>query len=151
MTREDIIAEARSWVGTPWRHSQMTKGAGADCLGFLAGIAYALDYADARRAVRDPKFRAYGRMPDEAMLDEACESYLDPIEKGAARLADLLQMTPPRGIYRQHFGLVSRVDAFDKPTHIIHCTNAYPRMVTEHGIGEWWARVKRVYAWRGVA
>jgi hypothetical protein len=128
----------------------MAKGAGADCIGFLAGIALAVGYAEATRAARDPKFRAYGRMPDEALLDDAIGTYLDRVEsKDDARLADVLQMIPPRGVYRQHFGLVSAV-ADGKPTHIIHCTSAHPRKVTEHILGDWWGRVRRVYAWRGV-
>lgn len=148
MTRDDIIAEARSWVGTPWRHGQMAKGAGSDCLGFIAGIALALGYADARRAARDERFRAYGRMADPAMLDEACALYLDPIP-AAVGVGDVLRMTPVRGVYAQHFAIVSAFDGV--PTRIIHCTNAYPRQVTEHGIdAEWRSRVKRVYAWRGV-
>lgn len=148
MTRAEILAEARSWVGTPWKHGQMTKHAGADCLGFLAGIALALGYVDATRAARDEKFRAYGRSPDPAMLDEACEAYLDPIPT-ATGVGDVLRMTPPRGVYAQHFALVSAFDAV--PTRIIHCTNAYPRQVTEHSIDDAWrARIKRVYAWRGV-
>jgi hypothetical protein len=152
ITREAIVAEARSWIGTPWKHNQIAKGAGADCLGFLAGIAFALGYADARLVIRDPKFRAYGRSPDPAMLDDACETYLDPIEVSSARLADIIRIVPPRGVYAQHFGLVSRVDAFDRPTHIIHCTNAYPRAVTEHSLNDdWRGRIKRAYAWRGVA
>lgn len=148
MTRDDIIAEARTWVGTKWAHGQMTKGAGADCLGFIAGIALALGYCDARRAARDERFRAYGRAADPAMLDEVCETYLDRID-AATGIGDVLRMTPARGVYAQHFALVSAFDG--RPTRIIHCTNAYPRQVTEHGIDdEWRARIKRVYAWRGV-
>jgi NlpC/P60 family putative phage cell wall peptidase len=39
MTRQqDIVAEARGWIGTPYRHQATTKGAGADCLGLLRGV-----------------------------------------------------------------------------------------------------------------
>lgn len=151
MTREEIIAVARSWVNPPtkWAHGQMTKGAGADCLGFLAGIALELGYVDARRVTRAERFRAYGRMPDEEMFDAACLEYFDPIP-AATGIGDVLQMTPARGIYRQHGAIVSQFDGV--PTRIIHCTNAYPRRVTEHGIDDAWrSRIKRVYAWRGVA
>lgn len=33
-----IVAEARSWIGTPYRHQAAAKGAGADCLGLLRGV-----------------------------------------------------------------------------------------------------------------
>ena len=39
MTREErIVAEARSWVGTPYQHQCSTKGAGTDCLGLVRGV-----------------------------------------------------------------------------------------------------------------
>lgn len=36
--RAAIIAEARSWTGTPYRHQASCKGAGADCLGLVRGV-----------------------------------------------------------------------------------------------------------------
>ncbi|MBS8226723.1 NlpC/P60 family protein [Vannielia litorea] len=32
------VAEARRWVGTPYRHQASCRGAGCDCLGLLRGI-----------------------------------------------------------------------------------------------------------------
>lgn len=36
--REKILAEAMSWVGTPYRHQGSRKGVGCDCLGLVRGI-----------------------------------------------------------------------------------------------------------------
>src|ERR687894_190463 len=33
-----IIAEARGWIGTPYRHQASLKGVGCDCLGLLRGV-----------------------------------------------------------------------------------------------------------------
>lgn len=33
-----VVAEARSWVGTPYRHQASLKGVGCDCLGLLRGV-----------------------------------------------------------------------------------------------------------------
>jgi NlpC/P60 family putative phage cell wall peptidase len=33
-----IVAEARSWIGTPYRHQASLKGVGCDCLGLLRGV-----------------------------------------------------------------------------------------------------------------
>jgi NlpC/P60 family putative phage cell wall peptidase len=38
MTRDDIVASARGWIGTPYRHQASCKGAGCDCLGLLRGV-----------------------------------------------------------------------------------------------------------------
>jgi NlpC/P60 family putative phage cell wall peptidase len=37
-TRAELIDEALSWVGTPYRTHQSCKGAGADCGGFCYGV-----------------------------------------------------------------------------------------------------------------
>jgi NlpC/P60 family putative phage cell wall peptidase len=38
VSRAAILAEARSWIGTPYRHQASLKGAGADCLGLIRGV-----------------------------------------------------------------------------------------------------------------
>ena len=38
MTREQIIAEARSLLGTPWGHQGRTPGVGIDCAGVVIHI-----------------------------------------------------------------------------------------------------------------
>jgi hypothetical protein len=151
LTRERIVAEAMTWASprTPWHHQAMKKGVGADCLGFLAGLAYDLGYCDARTHVREPEQRAYGRQANPELLYAACEQYLDRVPLKEARLADIVQMTPARGVYAQHFVMISRVDG-ERPTQIIHCTQ--PRGVTVHSLNdEWRGQFRRAYTWRGVA
>lgn len=36
--RDAIIAEAMSWMSTPWHHAARVKGAGVDCAQFLIGV-----------------------------------------------------------------------------------------------------------------
>ena len=33
-----VVAEARLWLGTPYRHQASLRGAGTDCLGLLRGV-----------------------------------------------------------------------------------------------------------------
>jgi NlpC/P60 family putative phage cell wall peptidase len=42
MTPERIVAEARSWIGTPYRHQASLKHVGCDCLGLVLGVWKAL-------------------------------------------------------------------------------------------------------------
>lgn len=57
---EQVLAEARTWIGTPYRHQGSTKGVGCDCLGLVRGVwravvgpepeqpgPYAADWAEA--------------------------------------------------------------------------------------------------------
>ena len=58
--RAALVAAARGWLGTPYRHQASVKGVGADCLGLVRGVwrevlgtepeavpAYAPDWAEA--------------------------------------------------------------------------------------------------------
>lgn len=36
--REHVVAEARSWIGTPYHKKGRVKGAGADCFTFIAEV-----------------------------------------------------------------------------------------------------------------
>ena len=38
ISRDDIVAEARRWLGTPYRHQASMRGAGTDCLGLIRGV-----------------------------------------------------------------------------------------------------------------
>lgn len=40
--RDLVVATARTWVGTPYRHQASVPGAGADCLGLVRGVWRAL-------------------------------------------------------------------------------------------------------------
>ena len=61
--RTRIIAEARAWIGTPYRHQGSLRGVGCDCLGLIRGVwravngpepeatpAYTPDWAEASGA-----------------------------------------------------------------------------------------------------
>ncbi|MDI4657134.1 NlpC/P60 family protein [Xanthobacter autotrophicus] len=72
LARAAILAEARSWIGTPYLHRASLKGQGADCLGLVRGVwreligpepeampSYAPDWAEAGR--RETLAQAAGR------------------------------------------------------------------------------------------
>lgn len=75
---EEIVAAARSFVGTPYRHQAATRGAGCDCLGLVVGV-WRLLYAAPLPAL--PPYRADWRdaRHGEALLDLA-ERFLRPAE-----------------------------------------------------------------------
>ncbi len=43
--REAVIAEARTWLGTPWRHMQRLKGVGVDCANLPCAVYEAVGVA----------------------------------------------------------------------------------------------------------
>lgn len=50
ISRQAILAEARAWIGTPYRHQASARGAGCDCLGLVRGIWRALCGAEPEEA-----------------------------------------------------------------------------------------------------
>jgi NlpC/P60 family putative phage cell wall peptidase len=40
--REDVVTEARHWIGTPYVHQASCLGGGSDCLGLIRGVWRAL-------------------------------------------------------------------------------------------------------------
>lgn len=51
VTREQIVAEARRWEGTPHKWQQSTRGKGCDCFGLILGIGRALKMPEAENPV----------------------------------------------------------------------------------------------------
>lgn len=38
MTRQEVVAQARRWIGTPYHHQAALRGVGCDCIGFIRGL-----------------------------------------------------------------------------------------------------------------
>lgn len=52
--RERIIAEAKSWLGTPFHHGARVKGAGVDCAQFVAAVYESVGVSD---SVEFPEYK----------------------------------------------------------------------------------------------
>ncbi len=92
-----VVAAARGWIGTPYRHQASVRGAGADCLGLVRGVwrevvgleperppAYTPDWAEVAR---------------EERLLEAARLHLDEVEqasRGDVLLFRLIERGPAK-------------------------------------------------------
>jgi cell wall-associated NlpC family hydrolase len=73
--REAVIAEAETWLGTPYHHMGRIKGAGVDCLTFLAEVFAAAGVIEHVKEI--PFYRL------DFMRHQDNESYLDALlERG---------------------------------------------------------------------
>ncbi|MBM6592368.1 C40 family peptidase [Microvirga pudoricolor] len=85
MTPSLIVATARGWIGTPYRHQASLKGVGCDCLGLLRGVwrgvygvepelppPYTPDWAEAGADTLLQAARRHLVETDPRGLDEAC-------------------------------------------------------------------------------
>jgi NlpC/P60 family putative phage cell wall peptidase len=125
----DVVAAARAFLGTPYRHQASLAGAGCDCLGLLRGVWRALYGAE---PLAMPPYRADMRDPLNAgALRAAAERFLQvetgPMAAGQVVLFRLGHLAEPR-----HCGILVT------PERFIH---AQERLgVVEANLTEAWAR-----------
>lgn len=81
-----VVAEARRWLGTPFRHGGRRLGAGVDCIGLAIGVArvLGLPYQDAA---------GYPRRPDEDELARGLARVLAHCAPEEAKPGDLLRLS----------------------------------------------------------
>lgn len=117
-TRAEIVAEARTWIGTRYRHQARVKGVATDCIGLLGGVALACGLPGAREWADDLALHAYARTPDPALLRAGVDRFLDRLPAvQRAREGDVLLFAlegEPR-----HFALVSEATGAG-PVRVIH-------------------------------
>lgn len=144
ITRSDIVAEARTWIGTRWQHQARVKGVATDCIGLVGGVALALDLPGAKEWAADRELHNYGKTPMPEVLIGGCERFMQRIPLVAADVGDVLVMA-----FRhdpQHFAIISE----RSPMYIVHAY-AQARRVVENGAAVARAKVLRAYRLRGVA
>jgi NlpC/P60 family putative phage cell wall peptidase len=108
MTAERVVAEARRWIGTPYRHQASLKGVGCDCLGLVAGVwralygnlpeappPYAPDWAEA--GVGEP-------------LADAAHRHLVPVSGGEITAGQVLIFRWRDGVAAKHLAIATGSD-----------------------------------------
>lgn len=119
-----IVAEARGWIGTPYRHQGTLRGAGADCLGLLRGVWRAILGEEPERV--PPYTQDWAEPSGQEMLADAADRWLRRKCLTDAGAGDVLLFRMRDGSIAKHLGLAA--DLGDAPTFI----HAY----TGHGVIE---------------
>ena len=134
-----IVTQARSWLGTPFKHQARLKHVGCDCIGLIVGVVGELDLTSINGTkLIDYDAHGYSRLPDGQLLQQGLEACLQPSDNMQA--GDVVMMK-----FRdepQHVGIVSDYgDEFG----LIHCY-AEAGKVVEHHLDELWSsRVLKSY------
>ena len=127
---EIIIAEARSWLGTPYCHQASLKGVGCDCLGLVRGVYEAI--------IGEPSEEPGAYSPhwaetsnDDVLLEAAARHLLaregQKFDPGDVVLFRLNPSAPAK-----HMAIISA------PDRMIHAYEG--AAVVETNIGPWWRR-----------
>lgn len=130
-----IVAAARGWLGTPYRHQASLKGVGCDCLGLVRGIwrelyagepepvpAYTPDWAEAA-----------GR---ETLL-EAARRHLIEVALEKIQPGDLVLFRWRAGLPAKHIGILSA------PGWMVHAHEG--AVVAEVPLGIWRRRLAAAF------
>jgi cell wall-associated NlpC family hydrolase len=139
-TAQDIVAEAREWLGTPWNHQERLKGVGTDCAGLVIGIA------KARLDFKAP-VPAYSRTPGaNNELLKLCRKYMTPVRQPALGRVAVMRFEGEK--LSHHLGIFG-----DYPLGGLSLIHGYAtsRKVVEHRLDEIWLdRVAAVFILPGV-
>ena len=124
---EFIVGQARSWIGTPYRHQASLKGVGCDCLGMLRGVWREVMGAEPELP---PPYSPDWAEAGADTLAVAATRYLVPItqvEPGAVLLFRWRD-----GLPAKHCGIATSRDA------MVHAHDG--ACVTEVAFRPWWQR-----------
>ncbi len=130
MTREEIVAAARDWLGTPYRHQASVKGVGTDCLGLLRGVWR--EMVGAEPETPPPYTPDWAEAMGQDTLIEAARRHLHEISIGEAGAGDVLIFRMGMGVPAKHCAIIS------DETRMIHAY--WARAVVESRRVSWWER-----------
>lgn len=136
-SRAAIVAEARSWIGTPYRHQGSVKGAGCDCLGLIRGVWRAIYGSEPEEP--PPYAPDWAEAAGGEPLARAALRHLVAIDKIAFAEGDVILFRWRPGLTAKHAAIVSA------PDRMIHAHEG--AAVAEVAIASWWQR-RLAYAFR---
>ncbi len=135
--REKIVAEARSWIGTPYHHQASLKGAGTDCLGLLRGVWRELHGGEPQKV--PPYAPDWAEATGEETLRDAAAHHLAQVSPSDAAAGDVLLFRMSHTAPAKHCGIATGSD------HMVHAWSRHA--VAEVQLGVFWRR-RLVYAFR---
>lgn len=147
MNKQDLVKQARTWIGTPYHHQGRVKKVGADCIGLLVGVLKDLNVLS---NVKDkdgnfiPLYRfddsVYSFNPNGHKLQKIIRQFFRPKDVKDIEPGDIVLMCWAK--FPQHVAYVS--DYNDK-LGLIHIHRHAGKCV-EHNLDETWkSRIVEAY------
>ncbi len=139
VTRAELVAEARSWIGTRYEKNQSMRGVATDCSGLIKGVP------QARGLYPGVAIEPYIQ-PDEAKMRATLEQHLDRVPFKELQPADVIWFRSEQE--RRHLGIVVSVD----PLFFVHAWNRKDiSRVVETRLDDFWRqRIAGCFRYRGV-
>jgi cell wall-associated NlpC family hydrolase len=142
ITQQQIVAQARTWLGTKYHHQGRLKKSerglgGVDCIGLIIGVIDELGIQDgAGNSLTKADETNYSMYPEQGRLVASIKQHLRGVPKDKMRIGDVLLFKTFKD--PQHVGFLS--DYASGCFGIIHCNSSAGKVV-EQPISEAWAKM----------
>ena len=170
--RSRIVAEARGWIGTPYRHQGSAKGVGCDCLGLVRGVWRAVYGSEAEPV---PAYSSdWGQVTGEETMLAAARRHLVEVAADDLRPGNVVVFRMHRRAIAKHAGILTASGEWRMANRetgpstgaardpqfatrhspfAIRFIHAYqPMRVAENWLDDWWAkRIAAVFEFPGMA
>lgn len=130
ISRNDIVAETRRWIGTPYRHQASLKDVGCDCLGLVRGVWRAVIGEEPEQA--PPYAPDWAEATAKESLAQAAMRHLVAVPSAIFAPGDVLLFRWRANLPAKHAAIVTA------PTLMVHAHDG--AAVTEVAIAPWWRR-----------
>lgn len=121
---EQVVAVARTWIGTPYLHQASVKGGGADCLGLLRGVWRAVIGAEPEAL--PPYSEDWAEPSRQEVLMQAADRWLQRKAPMDAAPGDVLLFRMREGSIAKHLGIQSEIGS----------RAAFVHAYSQHGVVE---------------
>ena len=133
ITVDHILAEVRTWIGTPYVHQQATKTAGCDCLGLVRGVWQSVYGSEPEHPPAYSK--DWSEPQGEERLWDAALRHLRAKPLDAPAAGDVVLFRMRAGSVAKHLGIQSRVGT---DAAFVHAYSGHG--VVESALSVPWAR-----------
>jgi len=130
VTREAILAAARGWIGTPYRHQAALKGVGCDCLGLIVGVF--AEVTGRAPETLPPYTPDWAEAAGRETLAEGLRRHLCEIAPAEAAAGDVVLFRWKPHLPAKHAAILTG------PGRMIHAQEG--AAVAEVAMGAWWGR-----------
>jgi len=136
--RQKIVLEAKTWIGTPYKHYSSSKGGGADCGLFIMKTYENAGLIKFKQPPFYPLDWAYHN-PVGEMFEDIVKGYCNEVTKEEAGLGDII-------LYK--FGkCLSHAAIIIEDNKIIHSEINIGVKVSNRFTCEWRDRERKYYTW----
>lgn len=140
ISRAQVVATARAWVGTPFREQAHVRGHGADCVGYVRGVGEDIGDLPAGFEI------TYKQSPDNGRMQRECRKYLRPVPVAQMQPGDVV-LIKQAGNEPHHMGIL--VDYRDG-LGIVHALKARGKVVEHRLDSKWRSSISAAFSYPSV-